>query len=55
MLKYANPALQDLIGWTPEEIARRAVDPEIHPGNLGKWPTNLPPRGHPVNPAQHLC
>ena len=34
MLKYANPALQDVIGWTPEEIAREAVDPEIHPADL---------------------
>ena len=34
MLKYANPALHDLIGWAPEEIARRAVDPEIHPADI---------------------
>ena len=30
-LKYANPALQDVIGYTADELAEKAVDPVIHP------------------------
>ena len=34
MLKYANPALNDVIGWAPEQIARKPLAPEIHPADL---------------------
>ena len=33
-LKYANPALQSVIGWTPEEATQLAIDPEIHPDDV---------------------
>ena len=36
-LKYANPALQDVIGYTPEELIATAVDPVVHPDDLTRY------------------
>ena len=33
-LKYANPALADVLGYTPEELAQRAIDPVLHPDDV---------------------
>ena len=41
MLKYANPALQEVIGWTPEEIVHKAVQPEIHPADVIRYRRKL--------------
>ena len=36
-LKYANPALQDVIGHTAEEMIETALDPVIHPDDATRY------------------
>ena len=40
-LKYANPALQYVIGYTPEEMAALAIDPVVHPDDLTRYRRKL--------------
>ena len=40
-LKYANPALQYVIGYTPEEMAALAIDPVVHPDDVTRYRRQL--------------
>ena len=40
-LKYANPALQYVIGYTPEELMSQAIDPVVHPDDLTRYRRQL--------------
>lgn len=40
-LKYANPALQYVIGYTPEELMAHAVDPVVHLDDLTRYRRKL--------------
>ncbi len=40
-LKYANPALQYVMGYTPEEMAALAIDPIVHPDDLTRYRRRL--------------
>ena len=40
-LKYANPAVQYVIGYTPQEMAAMAFDPVVHPDDLVRFRRQL--------------